>query len=327
MKIALTGTEYFWGNKMLMALIQDQSIETILCLDIKEPKLLSQTQQNETISQKVSFAPMTYKRPFHYLWANALEKIKPDVLLLCPFSVEYCYQDNYQAHLTGAENSLRVLRKALEIKIPRIIVLSSCLAYGAHWSNPVYIKEDQLLLGDRKYQHIRGIIEIENACHSAIATNPQFSSIAILRHALTLGPTIDNTLTRFLRKPVLPVYLGFDPVIQLIHENDVVKAMMHAIHTHEATGAFNIGTETYLSLREMYDMLGKIKIPILHPLVNLSADILWRLQLTQFSPAFMEMLKYRVVMDTNRSKTILGFHPTYSIIDTLLDFKSKIKEK
>jgi UDP-glucose 4-epimerase len=306
--VVITGTEFFWGKHLLKSLISDAQIQSILALD---------TKHTDVQSDRLTSARLSHKPPFHFEWADALERSNADTLFLCPFTVDYCYHDNHASHLSGVQNSLRILRKALEIQIPTIVVLSSFLVYGARWENPAFITEDHLLLGDRNYQHIRGLIELEEACLAAIASAPPRSTITILRIVNAMGPHIENSLSRYLEYPVIPTFLGFDPPFQLIYEDDVIDAMIWAAK-YPKTGAFNIAADGYLSLKEMCAMIQKYTVPVFHGLANIIGSGLWKSKLSEFSPAFLSMLRYRLILDLTRSKTILNFTPKWHIRNVIM---------
>ena len=306
--VVITGTEFFWGKRLLRSLMTHSHIQSILALDTKRPDIQC---------DRLSSARLSYKPPFHFEWADALERSNADTLFLCPLTVDYCYHDNHASHLSGVQNSLRILRKALEIQIPTIVVLSSFLIYGARWENPAFITEDHLLLGDRDSQHIRGLIELEEACLAAIASSPSRSTITILRIVNAMGPDVQNSLTRYLKKAVIPTFLGFAPPMQLIYEKDVIDAMIWAAQ-HPKTGAFNIAADGYLTFKEMCEILNKPTIPVFHGIMQSLGSGLWKSRLSDFSPAFLSMLKYRLIVDVTRSKTILNFQPKWHIRNVVM---------
>ncbi|MBF0452736.1 MAG: NAD-dependent epimerase/dehydratase family protein, partial [Candidatus Magnetomorum sp.] len=285
--VVVTGTNFFWGKKLIRKLLQDKKIQSILTLDEQKPKIKS---------HRLTSARLSYKPPFHFEWSDALDRSNADTLFLCPFSIDACYHDNHSSHLSGVQNSLRIFRKALELKVPTIVVLSSFLVYGARWENPAFITEDHLLLGDRNYQHIRGLIELEEACLAAVASDPLHSKITLLRPVNILGSGIENSLSHYLRLPVIPTFLGFDPPFQLIHEDDVVNAMIWS-GQHPQTGPFNIASMGFLTLKGMCSLLDKKNVPFFHGLLNLVGTGLWKSKLSEFSPAFLAMLRYRLILD------------------------------
>jgi len=315
--IVITGTEYFWGKRLLKELLTDPRIQSILALDIKKPDIHS---------ERLTSARLSFKPPFHFEWAEALKESQADTLFLCPFTVDYCYHDNHATHLSGVQNSLRIFRKALEFEIPKIVVLSSFLAYGARWENPAFITEDHLLLGDRHYQHIRGLIELEEACLAAIASAPSRSIITILRIVNAMGPNVYNSLSRYLDYPVIPTFLGFDPPMQLIHENDVINALIWAA-CHPQTGPFNIAADGFLSFNEICSMLNKPTVPVFHGLMNVFGSGMWKMRLSEFSPAFLAMLRYRLVLDLTRAKNTLNFQPQKHIQDVVMSIDASKIDK
>jgi len=313
--VVVTGTNYFWGKKLLRELLKDQTIQSILALDVQKPGINS---------PRLTSARLSYKPPFHYEWSEALDHSNADTLFLCPFSIDNCYHDDHTRLLSGVQNSLRIFRKALENKISKIIVLSSFLVYGARWENPAFITEDHLLLGDRHFQHIRGFIELEEACLAAMASNPTHTKITLLRPVNVLGPDIDNSLCNYLSLPAIPTHLGFDPPFQLIHEADVINAMIWSAQNPQV-GPFNIASKGYLTLKQMAHILEKRTIPIFHGLLDLLGTGLWNVKVSEFSPAFLDMLRYRLILDLTRSTTLLKFRPQWNIEGVLLEFKHRKK--
>jgi len=94
--VVITGTEFFWGKRLLRSLISDPQVQSILALDTKKPDIQS---------DRLSSARLSFKPPFHFEWADALERSNADTLFLCPFTVDYCYHDNHDSHLSGVQNS------------------------------------------------------------------------------------------------------------------------------------------------------------------------------------------------------------------------------
>jgi UDP-glucose 4-epimerase len=48
--------------------------------------------------------------------------------------------------------------------------------------------------------------------------------VTVLRLAPILGPTVNNYLTRYLGRRVVPTLMGFDPLMQFLHEVDALAA-------------------------------------------------------------------------------------------------------
>src|SRR5438477_615610 len=76
----------------------------------------------------------------------------------------------------------------------------------------------------------RHLLEAEAHLAAARARHPELAT-AVLRFAPILGPSAESRLSAYLRPAVVPTALGFDPRIQLIHEDDVIEAVAHALAT------------------------------------------------------------------------------------------------
>src|SRR5262245_59563040 len=57
----------------------------------------------------------------------------------------------------------------------------------------------------------------------------QGSIVSVLRLAPLLGPTVQNFATRFFSRPVCPVVMGYDPLLQFVHEQDAVDALKRVV--------------------------------------------------------------------------------------------------
>ncbi len=60
-----------------------------------------------------------------------------------------------------------------------------------------------------------------------------------------IGPTVESYITRWLSRGLVPTLLGFDPLLQFVHEVDALAALKLAID-REVSGIFNIAAEGVL---------------------------------------------------------------------------------
>ena len=56
-----------------------------------------------------------------------------------------------------------------------------------------------------------------------------YAPVVILRPAHIVGPHVRNAPSKYLRLRVIPALMGFDPMVQLIHEEDVCRALVLAL--------------------------------------------------------------------------------------------------
>jgi UDP-glucose 4-epimerase len=88
--------------------------------------------------------------------------------------------------------------------------------------------------------------------------------VAVLRVADEIGSEGRSSLLSLLSLPVVPAVLGFDPRFQVIHVDDVVAALAHAVR-EDLSGVYNAAADGVLVLSEIVSLLGKPLLPILPP--------------------------------------------------------------
>jgi UDP-glucose 4-epimerase len=143
--------------------------------------------------------------------------------------------------------------------------------------------------------------------------------VTVLRTAPTVGPTVQNFVTRFFARPVAPRLMGYDPLLQLVHEDDVVAAFKLAID-EDHRGAFNIAADGVLPYSTVLAMMGKLPVPVPHFLLSSAARALWAMQLGDAPPAFVRFLRFLCVADTARARKLMGFTPRHDVRGAILDF-------
>ena len=75
----------------------------------------------------------------------------------------------------------------------------------------------------------RDVGEIENYFETYSRRHPDVTC-TMLRYQPAIGPSVDTQVTRYLSLPVVPTYLGFDPRLQFVHEEDALDAFVAAVN-------------------------------------------------------------------------------------------------
>ncbi len=207
---------------------------------------------------------------------------------------------------TLVTGTIDLLAACAAAEIRQIVVMSSSLVYGARPTNPAFMAEDQPLYG-AEAPSVRRLTDIEAAVAGS-SRRPASTRLAVLRFAHILGPTAPSPLNRLLRLPLSPVLLGFDPLLQVIHEDDVEAALLYALE-HGADGPFNIAAEGLLPLSRLLALGRKPALPLFHPLAYAGARWLGGTRLATYLPLDPDYLRYRCVADLTRLHEVLGFEP------------------
>jgi UDP-glucose 4-epimerase len=125
----------------------------------------------------------------------------------------------------------------------------------------------------------------------------------VLRMVYTLGPTGHGTLAGFLRGRRVPTVLGFDPLFQFMHEDDVVTALETAIEK-KPRGVFNVAGPSPLPFSTIVERAGRSRVPLPEPLLR---AILGRFGLPRLARGAIEHLKHPVVIDDRAFRAATGF--------------------
>jgi UDP-glucose 4-epimerase len=210
------------------------------------------------------------------------------------------------------------LQKVLEYvelyKIPKLVLLSSANVYGPRPDNPQLIREDAPLLGAGPFSDIRDLVELDMLVSAFFWRAPSTETV-ILRPAHILG-TVKNAPSNYLRLDVVPTLLGFDPMMQVVHQRDVVSALVAALEPG-IKGTFNVGGPEPLPLSKALAVLGRRVVAVPHPLAKAAVKNLFRFRLTQFPAPELDFIRYVCMVDDSKARTELGYQPSHGLEATL----------
>jgi UDP-glucose 4-epimerase len=134
--------------------------------------------------------------------------------------------------------------------------------------------------------------------------NPEIETV-ILRPVHILG-SVRNAPSNYLRLPVIPTLLGFDPMVQVIHEEDTVSAIELALRPG-VRGIFNLAGPPPAPLSRLIKILGRPSMPIPHPVASTMLGPLWRLRVASFPAPELDHIRYVCMVDDQRARETLGY--------------------
>ena len=145
--------------------------------------------------------------------------------------------------------------------------------------------------------------------------HPEVSTV-ILRPCNILGPMVYNSFKAYLQLEMVPTLMGFDPMVQVIHEDDVVDALILALHSKKS-GIYNLPGPGEIPLSEILKEAGADVLPIPHLLAYPITSLLWRLDLVPFPPQQIDYVRYIWTISGKKIKEELGFQPEITLKETL----------
>jgi UDP-glucose 4-epimerase len=195
-----------------------------------------------------------------------------------------------------------------------VIVKSDTAFYGSSPRNPSVMKETTRPQGTpTKFQ--RDLTEMEHFV-TDVAKRHTHVRYTILRFAPIFGRNVGNPLSRYLNLKVVPTMMGFDPRIQLTHEDDGVAALEHALDA-DVEGTFNVAGRGQIYLSRLLRLGNRIPQPLPGRLYDSALKGLARANIS-VPDHLRAFLKNGRVVDTSLMRSTLGFHPEHTCRETVL---------
>lgn len=217
-------------------------------------------------------------------------------------------------HTWNVEGFGRVLEYVAAHRIPKLVLLSSAAVYGARPGNAQFLSEDAPLLAASRLSEIRDLVELDMLAQTFFWRAPECATV-ILRPSFIAG-RVHNEIFSYFRLPVTPRLLGFDPMMQFVHEDDVVAALRLALRPG-VRGIFNLGGPGVLPLSQVIARMGRPSMPVAHFLARRLLDGLWRFGLTDFPGREIDYLRYVCMVDDRRAREELGWLPRRTLEETI----------
>ncbi len=215
------------------------------------------------------------------------------------------------------EATATLLSLVEQVQAKKLVVLSSALLYGPSATSGAFLTEDAPLLGGQKDRRLADAIAVDMMVQSFFWKSPGTETV-ILRPVHVVGPELKNAPTRFLTMPRVPVLLGFDPMVQLVHVDDVKDAVALALAAG-ARGVFNVTGATQAPLSRILEARHITAVPLPGLLLGAAVRRARTLRLASVDENDLVHLKYSCLVDGARSAADLKYHPQRSMRQTLDD--------
>lgn len=306
--IALTGGG-FKGMELLNWLEHDPKFPRVIYLNNLKPKIhLKKTKfyridLTETLAD-VKIAGILSKENVKTLVHTAIPVTPP--------------KNISRAHELISVGSMYICNAAAAAKVKKLILSSTADVYGAFPNNPNFLTETHPARGGVNSKFLADKIDAENYFLRFAKNNPG-SVVTILRPVSILGPKIKSFKTEYLDRWFVPTVLGFDPMVQFMHEEDLLTAFKKVI-LEDHPGIFNLASRGVIPLSKAIQLMGKVAIPL--PMVGLKSfvQMLWYLNISPAPANRIDYLKYLSCVATDKATKELKFQPQYHCKEALLDF-------
>jgi UDP-glucose 4-epimerase len=307
-RIALTGTASFLGGRLLRRLAETKGAARLLVVDVAAPPAALDVRHRAVDLTE----PAADQRLLDVFREEEVEEVLHFAFYTGP------RRDAAHAHELESIGTLAVLSAAAAAGVGRVVMRSFTAVYGARGQNPAFLTEDRSLQPNPALAWVRDKLEAEQHAASFARRYPDLK-IAVLRFAPLLGPRVHTFYTRILDRRVVPVLMGYDPLVQMLHPDDALAAAEAAVDRSVA-GAFNVVPSRPIPLVTALHLAGKIPVPVPHPVAYPAADLMWAAGVGEAPGGFCDYVRFPFVADGERARRDLGYAPRYASRDALMAY-------
>lgn len=263
----------------------------------------------ETDAGIPSYKVDLYKRGFEDVFRN--HKIDAVMHIGRIFAHESSRQNRYNANVLGTKRLFELCKKYF---VKQVLVHSTYFVYGASPYNPALLDEDAPLKASEVTQDLVDSVELESLANIYLWKHPELN-ITILRPCNVLGPGVKNSMSLLLSRPLAPVLVGFSPLMQFLHVDDMADAMVAAFEQNKP-GIYNVAPDDWVAFQEAVVQCGcrKLPIPSIPPLLpkTISGLLNWN---AFFPPYLINYFKYPVIIDGKLFRKTFNWKPKRNLND------------
>jgi UDP-glucose 4-epimerase len=216
-------------------------------------------------------------------------------------------EKRFELNVIGSQ---KLMNLCVQHEVQSLVVLSTFHIYGAHPRNHIPISEDDPLRAGTDFPEIADAIQLDNMASTWIYKHPSVRTV-VLRPTNVVGPNIDNTMCRVLRRKRIPALAGYNPMSQFVHEDDLASAVIAATRG-KARGVYNIAGPAVVPWRTALEICGTRVIPMPSVLIDRYVR-----SFSRFPAYLMRFFKYPCVITDAAFRRDFAWEPQVDIKETL----------
>jgi len=299
MRYLITGGSGYIGSRLTEILALRDETERIVDLDVRPP---ARPQAKTTVVRgDVRDAGAV---------RELLDREQLDALVHLAFLLNPI-RDEARMYDIDVNGTAAVLKAAADAGTRQVLVTSSATAYGAFPDNPKPIAEDWPVRGQPEFSYARHKAEADRLCQLWALEHPD-RVMTIVRPCIVFGPNVDNYISRSWENfPFMPVMDGVDEEFQLVHEDDVVGAIVGLLDA-QAGGAFNVAGDGTLRWGESAVMIGlRTREMTMRTVLRMYA-VAWALHAPRVEapPGNLHFVRYPWVVSNEKLKAEIDWQPS-----------------
>jgi UDP-glucose 4-epimerase len=312
-RVVITGISTTWGGELARLLERDPRVEYLAGIDSHPPQVsLERTELIEADLRNPALSRL-------------LPSTEADTIVHCGILL---YPEPgrpprvlHEINVIGTLQLLAACERTPTLR--HVIVRGSAAIYGCEGAAPQFFTEDRARAEPLRTRFQRDISELEEYFQNFARRHPDLTC-TMLRFQPEIAADLDTPLVRYLTLPVVPVQLGFDPRLQLLHADDATGALASAV-ADPVRGPINVAPSGSISLSRLLRILRRPALPIPHPLFEPMMERLGRrLGAGTLYGDGVRLLRFGRGLDNRRLREELGYEPRFDATEAVRDLAGKL---
>ena len=308
-RIALTGTASFLGGHLLRRLVATRGADAVVAVDIAAPPTTLHGVRYRMVDLTL---PGADRRLVEVFREEAVETVVHAAFFTNP------RRDASYSHELESIGTLHLAAAAAAAGLKHLVLRSFTAVYGARGQNPSFLTEERRPDAASQLGWVRDKAEAEEHVASFSRRYPGLG-VTVLRFATLLGPGVHTFYTRLLSRRLIPVLLGYDPLLQLLHPDDAIDASVLALQ-RGPSGTVNVVPRASITLLTALHLAERVTLAVPHPAAQPLAELWWAAGVGEAPGGFVQYARFPFVADGQKAREALGFEARRSSREALESF-------
>ena len=248
-RIAITGTASYLGGRILRRLVEERGADAVVAVDIASPPATLDGVRHRMVDLTLPGADRRL--------VDVFEEEGVDTVVHAAFFTDPRRDATY-AHELESIGTLHLAAAAAAAGVGHLVLRSFTAVYGARGTNPNFLTEEQPPERRSRLAWVRDKVEAEEHAFSFAERYPALG-VTVLRFATLLGAGVHTFYTRIFSKRVIPILLGYDPLVQLLHPDDALDAVSATL-AKGPSGVLNVVPRDTMTLRTALHLSDKLTV-------------------------------------------------------------------
>ncbi len=248
---------------------------------------------------------------------DVLRGVKPHAVLHLARERRFTV-DAAERYRLNFEGTARVFELALAAGVKKLVFPSRHTVYGALADNPAFMTEDHPPTAGRTFPEIQDLVAADLFACTMLWRHPELE-VVVLRPVNVLGPSVNTLFSRYLSPRRVFTVAGYDPVYQVLHEDDLALCFERAL-APGLKGVFNVTGPGEVPLHVIVEESGAERVPLPELVIKL---VRGRLGFARIPQGAIDFLKYPCTVDGRRFAEAARFSPSRNLRETIRSMRAR----